>query len=111
MYFSIWTRNSPSTSPPTFLFSIMHSLSALSKGKILMSCLLLAQICASAASKCRCFPGDACWPTQHDWDSLKNSVGGRLLATVPLGSPCHDPHYDAALCKAIQVNWTLPQEQ
>ena len=60
---------------------------------------------------CRCFPGDACWPTQAEWATLNNSVDGRLIATVPLASPCHDPNYNAALCTGLQQNWFLPQQQ
>ncbi|KKY37574.1 putative isoamyl alcohol [Diaporthe ampelina] len=45
---------------------------------------------------CRCLPGDACWPATSSWDSLNTTVGGKLIATVPIGSVCHDPTYDEA---------------
>ncbi|KAF7560209.1 hypothetical protein G7046_g3925 [Stylonectria norvegica] len=56
-------------------------------------------------SSCKCFPGDACWPSQKDWARLNSTVGGRLIATVPLASPCHDPQYNAAECKTLQDEW------
>ncbi|EAW08572.1 putative isoamyl alcohol oxidase [Aspergillus clavatus NRRL 1] len=59
--------------------------------------------------RCRCLPGDSCWPSQSSWDALNSTVGGRLIATVPLGSPCHDPTYDADACKALQADWNLPE--
>ncbi|KAK0385546.1 hypothetical protein NLU13_6725 [Sarocladium strictum] len=58
---------------------------------------------------CRCLPGDACWPSVQEWQRLNQTVDGRLVATVPIGSPCHDPHYDEAACKQLQDDWLLPQ--
>jgi hypothetical protein len=66
----------------------------------------------STNSTCRCFPGDACWPNENTWNSLNSTVGGRLVKTVPLGSPCHDSAfgpYDAARCKALQDAWPNPE--
>ena len=65
----------------------------------------------ASTSKCRCYPGESCWPSTAQWAALNSSVGGRLVATVPLGSPCHDPTYNAAVCKNLQENWVWPQEQ
>ncbi|KAJ5174331.1 uncharacterized protein N7482_000208 [Penicillium canariense] len=62
-----------------------------------------------SSSQCRCLPGDACWPAPSAWASLNSTVGGRLIATVPIGSPCHDPNYDAVACAALQAGWTEPQ--
>lgn len=72
---------------------------------------LLALVGASQASKCRCLPGDACWPSTAVWNSLNSTVGGQLIATVPIGSPCHDPNYDADVCAELQDEWSLPQLQ
>ncbi|KAH6638522.1 hypothetical protein BKA67DRAFT_596339 [Truncatella angustata] len=60
------------------------------------------------ASTCYCMPGDSCWPATSAWSQFNSTVGGRLIATVPIGSPCHDPNYDAAACAALQAEWTLP---
>ncbi|KAI2615790.1 FAD binding domain protein [Hypomontagnella submonticulosa] len=63
--------------------------------------------------QCRCFPGDACWPGPADWDSFNKTLGGKLIATVPIASPCHDDFpgvsYDADKCAEIQGNWARPQ--
>ncbi|OQE16278.1 hypothetical protein PENFLA_c028G01910 [Penicillium flavigenum] len=61
------------------------------------------------ASDCHCLPSDSCWPAPSAWASLNSTVGGRLVATVPIGSPCHEPNYDAAACAALKANWNLPQ--
>ncbi|KAH8900512.1 isoamyl alcohol oxidase [Thozetella sp. PMI_491] len=62
-----------------------------------------------AEPKCRCFPGDSCWPSSSDWATLNATVGGRLVATVPIGSVCHDPTYNETACTALQSAWSLPQ--
>ncbi|KAF9462839.1 isoamyl alcohol oxidase [Collybia nuda] len=59
----------------------------------------------SSTNTCKCFPGDECWPSRAEWSSLNATVGGRLIATVPLGTPCHDPNYDEGVCKFLQDNW------
>ncbi|KAF0636494.1 hypothetical protein FPSE5266_02824 [Fusarium pseudograminearum] len=75
--------------------------------KFLISSLLALAAGASAAAKesCKCFPGDSCWPSDAEWSRLNSTVGGRLVATVPLGSPCHDPTYNAEECKNLQSEW------
>ncbi|KAE8352510.1 hypothetical protein BDV28DRAFT_124558 [Aspergillus coremiiformis] len=62
----------------------------------------------AANSTCHCLPGDRCWPSPSAWKSLNTTVGGRLIATVPIGSPCHEPNYDAAACAALQSSWNTP---
>lgn len=67
---------------------------------------------SSDQKDCRCSPGDACWPSQAEWQSLNKTVGGRLIATIPLASACHvDPFepYDEAKCKAVQSKWFDPE--
>ncbi|CRK42318.1 FAD-linked oxidoreductase ZEB1 like protein [Verticillium longisporum] len=58
---------------------------------------------------CKCFPGDACWPSTAQWNALNTTVSGRLIATTPLGSPCHDPTYDAAKCADLQSKWQFSE--
>lgn len=77
----------------------------------------LARVAASpsvrttASPDCHCLPEDACWPSAKAWSALNSTVNGRLVATVPLGSPCHDPTYDEAACKVLQDQWTAPELQ
>lgn len=62
-------------------------------------------------ASCKCFPGEACWPSQQDWASFNQSVDGRLIATVPIGSVCHgnDATYDAGACTKLQADWHNPE--
>lgn len=76
-----------------------------------VSLLDLVTAAVLSTNRCRCFPGDICWPSQADWAELNSSVNGRLIATVPLGRPCHDPYYNAAECKALETSWVQPSEQ
>lgn len=67
---------------------------------------------SNSTSICRCFPGDACWPTSAEWDVFNTTVGGRLVATVPIASVCHYDNftaYDAEACAALLNVWDYPQ--
>ncbi|KAK4159144.1 hypothetical protein QBC43DRAFT_133331 [Cladorrhinum sp. PSN259] len=59
-------------------------------------------------SRCKCFPGDACWPSQVQWNAFNRTVNGRLIATTPLASACHAPNYDAAKCQQLRDQWQSP---
>ena len=61
---------------------------------------------------CRCFPGDSCWPSSEVWQAFNETIGGKLIATVPLGSLCHNDGfslYDAQKCHYLQTQWEQPQ--
>ncbi|XP_014550828.1 hypothetical protein COCVIDRAFT_42744 [Bipolaris victoriae FI3] len=57
---------------------------------------------------CYRLPGDADWPATQAWSILNSTVNGKLVATVPIGSPCHDPTYDADACSALKSQWLNP---
>jgi FAD/FMN-containing dehydrogenase len=60
---------------------------------------------------CRCFPGDSCWPTDFEWGNFNDTIQGRLVATTPIASLCHDTEwadYDAQGCAKLQSIWGLP---
>lgn len=79
--------------------------------KFLAATLLAASSQAAASTACRCFPGDACWPSQAAWSQFNQSIDGRLIKTVPLGTPCHAPNYNADTCANLKAGWLLPEEQ
>ncbi|KAL3471721.1 hypothetical protein BJX99DRAFT_236874 [Aspergillus californicus] len=63
---------------------------------------------ARQSSTCRALPGDAEWPSTQDWNALNSTVHGRLTATVPLPSVCHDEpfgNYNEDACTALQTEW------
>ncbi|KAJ5222031.1 CAZyme family AA7 [Penicillium citrinum] len=71
---------------------------------------LWAALVQASSSACRCFPGDSCWPSVDVWTQFNQSVDGRLVKTVPLGTPCHSPNYDAKKCSKLKQGWQLPEE-
>ncbi|KAH8204477.1 hypothetical protein TruAng_001393 [Truncatella angustata] len=66
-------------------------------------------ITTNSSSDCYCLPSDACWPSADKWNTLNTTVDGKLIATVPLGSVCHDPAYDEAVCEALKAAWRDPE--
>lgn len=66
---------------------------------------------SSSYSQCRYLPGDADWPSDRKWTALNSTVGGRLIKTVQLGSPCHNPTYNEAQCSSLKAEWPFAQTQ
>ncbi|KAI9933667.1 hypothetical protein MW887_008140 [Aspergillus wentii] len=61
-----------------------------------------------AASDCKCTPSNPCWPSPTDWNSLNETISGRLIHTTPLGSVCYptEPNYNKDACSSVLSNWT-----
>ena len=63
-----------------------------------------------SSTSCRNIPGDVGWPDQADWVLLNETVGGRLIATIPQASVCHtSPYFDynETACEALAAGWDL----
>jgi hypothetical protein len=75
----------------------------------LLGALLLAP--RGDTKQCYRLPSDPEWPSTKTWSTLNSTVNGKLVATVPIGSPCHDPTYDADACDALKAQWTNPLTQ
>ncbi|TPR02971.1 FAD dependent oxidoreductase family protein [Aspergillus niger] len=58
---------------------------------------------------CRCFPGEECWPSPAEWTQFNESIDGRLIQTIPLGKPCHNPSYKPGVCNSLREQWTEPE--
>ncbi|KAK4951391.1 hypothetical protein LTR10_010365 [Elasticomyces elasticus] len=72
----------------------------------------LLPIKQSILNGCRSIPGDYNWPPDAVWSSFNSTLGGKLVATTPLGSVCHDSPfgaYDAEKCDALRSNWFAPE--
>ncbi|KAI1501877.1 hypothetical protein F5X99DRAFT_428134 [Biscogniauxia marginata] len=64
------------------------------------------------SSKCRCFPGDSCWPSDAECNMFNQTLKGKLIATVPIASKCHDSQfaqYDAEACEQLRSVWDYPE--
>jgi hypothetical protein len=57
---------------------------------------------------CKTVPGSALWPIGIVWDVFDLLLGGALIKTVPLASPCYDDwgNYNEAECAVITDQWT-----
>ncbi|CAJ2506077.1 Uu.00g002070.m01.CDS01 [Anthostomella pinea] len=85
---------------------------------ILGSCIILAAAIAiryisrEAKSYCRLIPGDPTWPSKSHWDELNQTVGGNLIATTPIATPCHNSSsnalFDQEACEALRDAWFSP---
>ncbi|KAK8023735.1 FAD-linked oxidoreductase patO [Apiospora rasikravindrae] len=69
-----------------------------------------------AYPECRTIPGDAAWPDISAWTKLNDTVGGKLIATVPIAAPCHkilngapNSLYDEEQCAVLRDHWHFPE--
>ncbi|KAJ6445312.1 alcohol oxidase [Purpureocillium lavendulum] len=60
---------------------------------------------AGSGPKCRCVPGDSCWPTPRAWDDFNRQLGGRLVKTEPVAKSCYEPGKDLTRCAAVTKLW------
>ena len=73
---------------------------------ILLLGILIYTLESSATTlRCKLLPGDATWPSKSIWDAFNASVDGRLIRTVPIGSPCHTPNFNPEQCEIVRNNW------
>lgn len=79
--------------------------------KLVWALLLAKLVGAQNSTNCHVLPGDAAWPNAEAWSTLNETVHGKLVKTVPIGSPCHDPTYDETACTALKAEWTNPLTQ
>ncbi|KAI1154074.1 FAD-binding domain-containing protein [Nemania diffusa] len=60
---------------------------------------------------CKPIPGDRSWPATAEWDKLNSTVGGRLIATLPIAHVCHDPSYSEEACQPLKEKWGVAELQ
>ncbi|KIJ49487.1 hypothetical protein M422DRAFT_160609 [Sphaerobolus stellatus SS14] len=65
----------------------------------------ILDVYVKAAELCRSLPSDPTWPSNSTWSAFNASVDGRLIRTVPIGSPCHNPTFNAEKCEYIRDHW------
>ncbi|CAI4213046.1 unnamed protein product [Parascedosporium putredinis] len=50
--------------------------------------LFAAAVAGQSSPSCKPIPGDDHWPSVETWEALNETISGRLIATVPVGSTC-----------------------
>jgi len=67
---------------------------------------------------CKCYYGDACWPSASAWQTLNNTVSGLLVPFIPPEAACHNyfngtlfsvPTYNATQCADVTTNYPVEQ--
>lgn len=115
---------------PWFWFRIPTSTTMRATiASLVSSALLLTQQAAAdwtyrkwngANYACKCHPGDPCWPSTLQWNSLNATVGGNLQVSIPPAASCYNTFqgllgnistYNAAQCGDVQANYTSEQWQ
>lgn len=60
----------------------------------------------ATSGRCKIIPRDAEWPSEDDWASFNNTLGGALLKPKPLASVCYAGEgYSAAKCDQLKGSW------
>ena len=59
---------------------------------------------------CKCYEGDACWPSAPSWTALNASVNGLLQKVVPPAAVCYNSfdgqsYYNAKECTTVTNSW------
>ncbi|KAI7468106.1 hypothetical protein KC357_g6843 [Hortaea werneckii] len=64
-------------------------------------------IASNNATRCKCLPGDQCWPTTDDWNQLNSTLNGHLIRSKPPASVCYpdQPDYDHTACQEVLGHW------
>jgi hypothetical protein len=58
--------------------------------RTLLTYFFLLKVAISVSSRCRSRPGDSGFPSQTEWDTLNDTVDGRLLTVIPSAEVCSE---------------------
>lgn len=63
---------------------------------------------SSCKASCKAVPGTPDWPSAKEWDSLNESLAGRLLQPAAPGAVCHSGPgaFDSTECKVVRDGWS-----
>ncbi|CRG82838.1 hypothetical protein PISL3812_00184 [Talaromyces islandicus] len=68
---------------------------------------LMATTSATSSLGYNCSPGQACWPSNKEWERLNDTLSGNLYRTVPYAATCYysSPHYDPEPCAVVAEDY------
>lgn len=61
---------------------------------------------STARASCRYLPGDTGYPTEESWNTLNDTVVGKLIRGIPLANVCHGTDIDDAKCSSLEEDWS-----
>ncbi|KAJ5966459.1 hypothetical protein N7481_013173 [Penicillium waksmanii] len=67
--------------------------------------LLSPAVGAQSEFRHRCAYGDDCWPSDNTWKLFNDTIGGRLIRSVPSAAVCHAERYNANQCAIAKSGW------
>ena len=64
--------------------------------------------CANCVPQCKAVPDSSGWPAEAEWNTLNQSVSGRLIAPEPAGAVCRPgrPEFNNQTCALLTQQWT-----
>ncbi|KAJ4417400.1 hypothetical protein N0V82_006167 [Gnomoniopsis sp. IMI 355080] len=88
-------------------------MSAIARAFLAIIPLVQAASIRQVSSTCKAIPGDSAWPSQDTWDSLNQTVEGRLIATIPQAAVCHPQgfgtlSYNETTCNSLKAAYNMP---
>lgn len=88
---------------------VQISSASLVKGTMALGLVATASATSSPGYNCR--PGQACWPSNKEWEKLNSTLSGNLHRTIPYAASCYysDPNYDPSACAVVAANYTENQ--
>ncbi|KAM5349446.1 hypothetical protein ACJ41O_005951 [Fusarium nematophilum] len=61
----------------------------------------------NSLARCRCIPGQSCWPSEHEWKTFDHLLGGRLIKNKPVAQSCYPgPAEDLDECAYVNEMWS-----
>ncbi|KAF7971845.1 hypothetical protein HWV62_19775, partial [Athelia sp. TMB] len=71
------------------------------------SALVVAGLLTAANGSSRCYYGQPCFPTAAELQAFNSTIGGRLVAILPLQAVCYvGPNFNAAACGEVNANYS-----
>jgi hypothetical protein len=64
------------------------------------------EIARGVPKVCKCTAFDSCWPSPSEFAQLSDTLSSPIFQVQPLGTPCHDPTFNAALCDIVKASFS-----
>ncbi|SCV36791.1 related to isoamyl alcohol oxidase [Fusarium fujikuroi] len=74
---------------------------------LLLAVLAVCTGAIGSAPRCKCIPGQSCWPSSAEWKAFNKKIGGGLIKTEPIAQSCYPgPEKDLKHCAYVNKMWS-----
>ncbi|KAF5563554.1 6-hydroxy-D-nicotine oxidase [Fusarium napiforme] len=74
---------------------------------LLLAVLAVCTGAISSAPRCKCIPGQSCWPCPAEWKAFDNKICGSLVKAEPIAQSCYPgPGKDLRQCAYVNKMWS-----